>query len=325
MKRREFVAGALLGMVPLCSRAQQQTTPVIGYLSGRSEAETAPVLAQFHRGLREAGYIEGTNVEVEYRWADGSYDRLPFLVTELLERGVSVVAATGGNLSGVAAKAATSRVPIVFITGGDPVQLGLVSSLRRPEGNVTGVSLYIVELGAKRLDLLRELVPTASRIGLLVNPNYPTAKVETAEVQTRGSQLGVTTEVFSAADESSIDSAFSAMPRQRIEALIIANDPFLLGHRTSLVQGAMAKRVPTLYFSRDFVEAGGLMSYGSNIGEGYHNAGLYTGHILNGAQPRDLPVLQPTRFELIINTKTAKALGLTIPPSLLARAEEVIE
>jgi putative ABC transport system substrate-binding protein len=325
MKRREFIAGAGVAILPLAARAQQRSVPIIGYLSGRSPAETAPVLAEFHRGLREAGYVEGENVELQYRWAEGRYERLPALAADLLERRVNVLAATGGNLSGLAAKAATSIVPIVFVTGGDPVQLGLVSNLRRPNANATGITLYIVELGAKRLDLLRELVPTATRIGLLFNPNYPTAKTEAAEVQKRGIELGVSIELFSAAEESTLDPAFVAMSRQNVQALIIANDPFLLGHRTTLVQNARTAGIPTLYFSREFVEVGGLMSYGSNIGEGYHSAGLYTGHILKGAQPSDLPVLQPTKFELVVNTNTAKSLNLTLSPSLLARFDEVIE
>ena len=327
MRRREFLH-ILCGTAvvwPLAARAQQPAMPVIGFLSGRSPQESAAVVGAFRQGLGETGYFEGKNVTIEYRWAEGRYDRLPALAAELVDRQVAVIAATGGGeSSGRAAKAATSTIPIVFTAGGDPVQLGLVASLNKPGGNVTGVTFIFAELGVKRLEILRQFAPNAPAIAILINPNYAPALDEVRDVQAAARSLGLQINVLNAIDESQIDTAFATVAQQRA-TLIVGTDPFLLGQRDQIVRLAARYAVPAIYFSREFVEAGGLMSYGPSIANGYRQAGVYTGRILSGAKPAELPVLQPTNYLLLINLKTAKALSIEVPPTLLALADEVIE
>jgi putative ABC transport system substrate-binding protein len=299
--------------------------PVVGFLSARSPAEAASVLAAFRQGLAETGYFEGKNVTIEYRWAEGHYDRLPALAEELVRRGVAVIAATGGEPSPMAAKPATATLPIVFTVGSDPVEMGLVASLSRPGGNLTGTTIMGVDLGPKRLDLIRQLVPKALRIAILSNPTFPMASAEVREVEDAALKLAIEVNVRKASTESEIDEAFADLARHQPDALIIATDPFLLGQRDQLARLAARHAIPTMYFLREFVEAGGLMSYGPDIRRGYRQAGVYTGYILGGKKPAELPVLRPTSFLLSINLKTAKALGIALPATLLAVADEVIE
>jgi ABC-type uncharacterized transport system substrate-binding protein len=327
LRRRDFIT--LLGGAgvawPLAARAQQPGMPVIGFLSARSPAEAASVLHAFRQGLGQIGYFEGKNVTIEYRWAEGRYARLPELAAELVRRQVAVIAATGGEPSPLAAKAATTTIPIVFTLGGDPVETGLVVSLNRPGGNLTGTTIMAVEMGPKRLELARQLVPNITAVAVLINPRFPTASAEAREVQDAARVLGIQMNLLNASTESEIDAAFTAIIEQRSGALIIGTDPFLLGQRDQLVRLAARHMVPTIYFLREFVEAGGLMSYGPNIVNGYRQAGVYTGLILNGANPASLPIVRPTQFQLFLNLKSAKTLGLEIPPLLLALADEVIE
>jgi putative ABC transport system substrate-binding protein len=326
MRRREFIT--LLGGAaawPLGARAQQPVTPVIGFMSGRSPAESEYLVKAFRTGLNELGYVEGRNVSVEYRWADGHYDRLPALAAELVGRRVAAIAATGGSVSGLAAKAATATTPIVFSSGGDAVKLGLVASLNRPGGNVTGVNLIFGALGAKRLELLRDLIPQATTIAMLVNLNYPSVSTEVQETEAGARSLGLQLHVFNATVESEFERAFAAITAQRVAGLLVGDDPFLQSRRDKLVQLAANHAIPAIYFSRDFSDAGGLMSYGPSIIDAYRLVGFYIGRVLNGERPADLPVIQPTKFDLVINLKTAKALQLTVSPTLLARADEVIE
>jgi putative ABC transport system substrate-binding protein len=325
MKRREFMsllAGAAAW--PLAARAQQPAMPVMGYLNSRSRDTDTPFLAAFHRGLNETGYVEGQNVAIEYRWADGQYDRLPVLATDLVRRRVTVMAATS-TPAALAAKAATSAIPIVFTTAADPIAVGLVDSLSRPSGNVTGVNSYLSDLGAKRLELLRQLVPTAALIGMLVNPNYPDAESQAKDVKEAARTLGQQVHVVNADSEGDLNRAFATFIELKADALLVSLDSFFLSRREQLVALAARHKIPVMYFARDFVLAGGLMSYGSDLADSYRQAGVYTGRILKGAKPVDLPVLQPTKFELSINTTTAKSLGLSIPDRLLALADEVIE
>ena len=288
-------------------------------------AEAASDLNAFRQGLGETGYFEGKNVTIEYRWAEGRYDRLPALVAELIDRQVSVIAATGGEPSPLAAKTATATIPIVFTIGGDPVQSGLVASLNRPGGNLTGTTIMVSELGPKRLDLLRQLVPNAASVGVLANPEFQPASAEVRNLEDAAHTLGIKISALNARTESDIDTAFTTIVQQKADALIVGGDPFLFGQRDQLVRLAARYNVPTIYFLREFVNAGGLLSYGPSIANGYRQAGVYTGRILSGAKPAELPVLRPTSFQLFINLKTAKALGLKIPPALLAIADEVIE
>jgi putative ABC transport system substrate-binding protein len=299
--------------------------PVMGFLSARSPGESAEHVEAFRRGLAEVGYLEGRSVAIEYRWADGHYDRLPMLASELVARQVSVIAATGGNVSGVAAKAATSTIPIVFIVGDDPVKLGLVTSLNRPDGNATGVSIFTTELGTKRLELLHELVPAASIIGFLFNPNYEGSAREAVAVQAAAQTLGKRIVILNASDEREIDATFATLPRQQVGALLVDADTLFVSRRNQLVALAARYAIPAIYDLRDFVTAGGLMSYGASLADAYRQVGVYAGRILKGAKPGDLPVLQPTKFDLVINLKTAKALGLLIASSLLMLATDVIE
>lgn len=323
MRRRDVLAGLSMALWPTSGRAQ--TRPVIGFMSGRWREESASVLAAFNRGLAEAGYTDGHNVIVEQRWAEGHYERLPAIAAELVERRVVAIAAVGGGVSGLAAKAATATTPIVFSTGGDAVKIGLVPSLSRPGGNVTGVNLVFGALGPKRLELLREVIPNVRSAGVLVNPAYPSAAEEIEQVQAAGRTLGLEIEVVEAAVERAIEPAFEVLAAKRAQGVLVADDPFLQGLRGRIVALAERYALPAVYFSRDFAVAGGLMSYGGSIEEGYRLVGVYVGRILAGARPAELPVIQPTKFEFVINLHTARALGLTIPPSLLARADEVIE
>lgn len=326
LDRRRFLQTVSLIAAPCVAHAQLPM-PVIGFLSGRSPQEAASALAAFRQGLGETGYFEGKNVTIEYRWAEGRYDRLPGLAVELVTRRVAVIAATGGGeASGLAAKAATATIPIVFTAGGDPVEAGLVASLNKPGGNVTGVTFVFAQLGGKRLELLHQLLPRRiSRIALLINPTYQPALDEVLDAQADAHSLGFQVNVLNGSTESEIDKAFATVARQKADALVVATDPFLLGQRDQLVRLAARHAISTIFFSREFVDAGGLISYGPSIANGYRQAGVYTGLILKGAKPVDLLVVQPTNFELIINLKTAKALGFTIPPALLLQANQMIE
>jgi putative ABC transport system substrate-binding protein len=325
VKRRDFIAlvGTVAGAWPIAALAQQQEVAVVGFLSGRSSAEAAATADAFRGGLREAGYLDAKNVSIEYRWAEGKYERLPLLAAELVSRQVAVIFATGG--AELAAKSATSTIPIVFTTGGDPVELGLVSSINRPEGNMTGVTFLASGLGEKQLDLLRQFAPNASRIALLVNPDYRPTTAEIRDVQTGASKLGLDVHVLNASTDLEIDTAFVALGRQRPDALVIGGDPVLLGKRKQIISLAASHTLPTIYPQREYVDAGGLMSYGTSLLDGYRQTGIYTGKILTGIKPAALPVMQPTQFDLVINLRTAKALGLAMPNTLLVTANEVIE
>jgi putative ABC transport system substrate-binding protein len=325
MRRREFIS--LLGGAaawPLAARAQQPTMPVIGFMSARSPAEAASDLAAFRQGLGQTGYFEGKNVAIEYRWAEGRYDRMPGMAADLVARQVAVIAAAGGEPSGLAAKAATSTIPIVCTLGGDAVKAGLVSSLNHPGGNITGVTIIGLELAPKRVELAHLLVPDARALAALNNPKFPPAVTEMLDMQNAAHSLGLDITMLNASGESEIDAAFAALPREA-GALLINTDPLLLGQREQIVELAARHKIPTIYFLRDFVDVGGLMSYGPNIHNGYRQAGVYVGRILKGEKVGELPVVQPSRFDLVINLRTARALDLDIPTALLIRADEMIE
>jgi putative tryptophan/tyrosine transport system substrate-binding protein len=326
MKRREFIS--LLGTAaawPLAAWAQQPAMPVVGVLGGHTRAQWQPFVAAFHQGLKEVGYAEGENVSTEYRWAEGHYDRLPALATELVGHKVAVIAAIGGVNSALAAKAATSQIPVVFLTGRDPVELGFVKSLNRPGGNLTGVSMLNDELVGKRLELLRELVPNAATIAFLVNPNNRNHQAHVRALEAVAHAGGQQLIVLRAASDRDFETAFSTLVQRGVEGLVVAPDPFLDSQREGLVRLAMGHAVPAIFQWREFVQAGGLISYGMSLTDAHRQMGIYTGKILRGARPADLPVVQPAKFELFVNLKTAKALGLTVPTSILLRADEVIE
>jgi len=306
-------------------RAQQKAIPVIGFLNGTSPDAAAPFVAAFRQGLNESGYVDGQNAAIEYRFGEGRDDRLPALVADLVGRNVDVIVAAGGAPLALAAKSATSTLPIVFTGVGDPVALGLVASLARPGGNVTGFSLLSVELTPKRLELVSELVPWAGVIALLVNPNNPQTEGVVRDVQEAARAKRVELPVLKAGVDSEVDAAFASLVQQQAGALVVQADAFFTSRREKLVALAARKGVPAIYALREFSAAGGLISYGSSLTATYRQAGIYAGRILEGAKPADLPVQQPTTFELVVNLKTANALGLTVPPSILARATEVIE
>ena len=327
MRRRDFISlvGGSTVAWPLAARAQQQAMPVVGFLGTTTPDDFADRVAAFRGGLKEAGYIEGKNVVVEYRWPEGNYDRLPTLAADLVRLQVAVIAAVGGEPSPLAAKAATATIPIVFSIGGDPVRLGLVASLNRPGGNITGVNFFQSDLGAKRLGLLHELRPKASVIGMLVNPTFGDAETHVRDAKEAALPLGVQIHVVRARTTDDFDTAFATLAQQKIDALLLANDAFFLSERRKLIALAARYAIAAVYFWREFAVDGGLMSYSLSLSQAYRQVGIYTGKILNGAKPADLPVVQATKFEFVINLKTAKTLGLTFPSGLLAIADEVIE
>jgi ABC-type uncharacterized transport system substrate-binding protein len=327
VKRRAFITllGGAATAWPLAVRAQQPAMPVIGFLNSASPEPFARMVAAFRQGLNETGYVEGQNVAIEYRWAEGQYDRLPALAANLVERQVALIVAGGGAVTARAARAATATIPIVFSMGDDPVKLGFVNNLSLPGGNLTGVSLLTTGLEAKRLEVLHEAVPGASVIGLLINSNFPDVETQLKDVPAAARVLGLQITVLNANSERDIDTAFTTLVQQRVGALLVASSPFFSGRREQLVALATRHAIPAIFEWPEFVALGGLMSYGTNLADGYRQVGIYAGKILKGAKPAELPVQQQTRVELVINMKTAKSLGLTFPITLLGRADEVIE
>ena len=328
MKRRDFITllGGAVAAWPLAARAQQPLMPVIGFLSSQSPDGSTERLRGFRQGLKETGYVEGESVGIEYRWAENRIDRLPELAADLVRRKVALIATVGATPAALAAKEATATVPIVFLVGEDPAKVGLVTSLARPSGNLTGINIFNAELGGKRLELLRVLLPRASRVAVLVNPADPMntkATLEDLEATARG--MGLQVQVLNANTSPEISAAFETVKHDRPDALFVGTSPFLNARRVQLAQLAAFNRIPATYSLRENVEVGGLMSYGTNIADAFRQVGVYTGRILKGAKPADLPVLQSSKFELVINAETARMLGLTVPPSLLAIADEVIE
>jgi len=304
---------------------QQPTVPLIGFMSGRSPDDSSHLLAAFHRGLGEAGLVEGKNVAIEYRWALGQYERLPALAAELVKRPVAVIAAVGGELSGLAAKKATSTIPIVFGMGSDPIKIGLVDSLGRPGGNVTGFTLLTSELEPKRLGLLRDLLPGAGAIAVMLNPNFPAAADQLVALEKAAQVTSQRLVIFRVSKDTELNAGLASLKKDPVSALLVAADPYLDTRRHQLISFAAQNKVPAIYQFREFAVDGGLMSYGPSITDSYRQAGNYVGQILKGAKPADLPVLQPIKFELVINLRTAKALGLAIPAGLISFADEVIE
>jgi putative tryptophan/tyrosine transport system substrate-binding protein len=326
MRRRDFItflAGAAAS--PMAARAQQASMPLVGFLSARSPDESAPFAAAFRQGLAEAGAVEGKTFVIEYRWAKGEYDRLPALATELVQRQVAVLATVGGEPSAMAAKAATATIPIVAIFTTDPIELGVVASLGRPEGNITGISVLNATLEAKRLGLLRDLVPQATKLAVLVNPTFPAAVGQLKNLQEAARATNLQLQVFNASTDAEIDAAFETIARDRLQGLMVTADTFFVTRRAKLVGLVTRHKVPAIFSLRAFVADGGLVSYGVDLPDLYRLAGVYAGRILNGSKPADLPITQPTKFELVVNQKAAKLLGLTLSPDLLSIADEVIE
>jgi putative ABC transport system substrate-binding protein len=327
MKRREFIAllGSTAAAWPLAAHAQQPALPVIGYLEIRSPDAFADRLRAFRQGLKDTGYAEGENVRIEYRWAANQVDRLPMLAAELVHQRVNVIVTTGGEEVALAAKAATMTIPIVFGVTEDPVPSGLVASHSRPGGNATGVNFLVTELGSKQLGLLHELIPAAARVGLLVNPKSRTTERAIRDVMAAASAIGLQVDIVQASDSREIELAFGTLVHNKTDALLVGPDPFFASRRLQIATLAARHVLPVVYNVREYAEAGGLMSYGTNARDAYHQIGVYVGRILKGAKPADLPVVQSSKFELVINLPTARALGIDVPPTLLARADEVIE
>jgi putative tryptophan/tyrosine transport system substrate-binding protein len=327
VRRRNFITllSAAATAWPLAGRAQQSAMPVIGFLGAGSPGPNVPFIAAFRQGLSEAGWVERQNLAIEYRWAEGHYDRLPAFAAEFVGRKVDLILATGGNHAALAAKNGTVTIPIVFVTGDDPVADGVVASLPRPGGNLTGFTMLVVELSAKKLDLITELVPRTAAVALLVNPKYPNTERIIQDTQQAARAKGVRLHVLKAANEAEIDNAFSALVELHAGGLLLGSDPFFFSRREQIVALASRQAIPAIYSVREYAAAGGLISYGASLSALHREAGVYAGRILKGEKPTDLPVQQPTTFELVINLNTAKALGLTVPPSILARADEVIE
>jgi putative ABC transport system substrate-binding protein len=327
MQRREFITalGRAAAMWPLAASAQQPAKPIIGFVSSRSATDSAGLVVAFRKGLGELGFVEGQNVAIEYRWAEGQYDRLPALAAELVRLGSAVLVTTGGEPSALAAKAATSAIPIVFTTGGDPVKIGLVESLNRPGGNATGVSLLTTTPESKRLGLLHELVPGARIVGVLIDPNYQEAEAQAQELQEAASRIDQRICVAFARNDKDLEMAFETLVQAQADALLVCADPFFDTRRDRIIEFAAQHRMPAIYQFREYALRGGLMSYGISLPEGYRQVGIYAGQVLKGAKPADLPIVQSIKFEFVVNLKTAKAIGLEVPAMLLARADEVIE
>jgi ABC-type uncharacterized transport system substrate-binding protein len=326
MRRREFIAlvGSAAATWPLAARAQQPVMPVIGYLNPTPPDLSGDRLAAFRQGLKDTGYIEGENVSIVYRWADNQFDRMPELASELMRRKVSVIAASTPPAA-LAAKAASKTIPIVFLVPEDPVKLGLVTSLARPGGNLTGVNFFVAELAAKRLGILHELIPAARRVGLLIDPTYPSAESERHDVEAAARSIGLEIDVLNATNNREIDAASAAFVRERLDALYVASGPLFPNRRVHVVSLAMRHAIPAIYNVRQFPDVGGLISYGSSITDAYRQMGVYAGRILKGAKPVELPVVQSNKLELVINAQAARILGLTVPSLLIATADEVIE
>jgi putative ABC transport system substrate-binding protein len=326
MRRRQFIVlfgGAAVW--PALGRAQQPTVPTIGFMSGRSPDESKHLVAAFHQGLGEAGFVAGKNVAVEYRWALGQYDRLPALAADLVKRNVAVLVAVGGDLSALAAKQATSTIPIVFGLGGDAVKAGMVESLNRPGSNATGYTLLTADLEPKRLGLLHDLLPNAAVVGVLVNPKFPPAAGQLTTFEKAAQTISQRIAVSRASNDTELEASFKSLLEQRVSALLVMSDPYFDTRRDRIIAFAAQNKLPAIYQFREYAVDGGLISYGPNITESYRHAGTYVGQILKGAKPADLPVFQPTKYEFVINLKTAKSLGLTIPSGLISFADEVIE
>jgi putative tryptophan/tyrosine transport system substrate-binding protein len=323
VRRREFIGlvGGVAVAWPLAARAQQ---PLVGFLSSRSPGESADLVTAFRTGLRQMGFVEGQNVIITFRWAEGHYDRLPGLSSDLVDVHASVIFAAGGSPTAFAAKAATSNIPIVFVAS-DPVLLGLVHSLNQPGGNITGITNASTEVGGKALGLLKQMMPTAETIGYLVNPSSPSAKIFLGEARGAAKRLGIELRVLNASTPADLDQVFTTLEKQRVGALAVMGDPFFDAHRDRLIELSAQHRMPGCYPWREYVLAGGLMSYGTNLAESYRQAGIYAGRLLRGESPSTLPVMQPTKFEFVLNVNTAKTLGLTVPPGLLSIADDVIE
>jgi putative ABC transport system substrate-binding protein len=325
MRRRDFIATVSAFIASWSAARAQQAIPLIGFLSSRSPEDTTDVVAAFRGGLAENGYVEGQTIAIEYRFAHGQYDQLTKLATELVAKPIGVLVATGGDLSALAAKAATSAIPIVFTIGTDPVKIGLVASYSRPGGNITGVNILASTLETKRLGLLHQLIPQAATIAALADPKFPPGEIEVHNLERAAHALGLQVRVLHASTDDEIEKAFATIAKERISALVLIGDPFYDTRRSKLVGLAAQYRLPAMFYFREFAEAGGLASYGVDVRQGYRQAGEYAARILKGAKPADLPVIEPTKFEFVINLKTATAMGVEVPPSLSAEADEIIE